>query len=432
MDDKNKSVDFRKTHLGAQKLHPQTLMVGYGYDPHLSEGAVKPPLFLTSTFVFKSAEEAEESFHYVAGRKTPPAGQASGLVYSRFNHPNEEIVEDRLAVAEGAESGLLFASGMAAIATSLLAHVKPGEAILYSQPIYGGTETLLTRTLYALGMKAYGFADGEKAGGLQAASAQAQAADAPIAAIMVETPSNPVCSLFDLALLRKEAESLGQTTGRRPLIFCDNTLLGPVFQQPLQHGADAVIYSLTKYIGGHSDLVAGAVLGGREILKPMRALRSAIGNGLDPHSCWMVGRSLETVALRMRASAQHGEAVADYLARHPAVALVQSLSRLEVGTVPAQIYGRQCLGPGSTFSFTLRGGKAAAFAFLNRLQIFKLAVSLGGTESLACHPASTTHSGVPQDVRERMGVTDGLIRVSIGLEHPEDLIADLEQALPSA
>jgi methionine-gamma-lyase len=416
-----------ETTLGNHKLQPETLMLSYGYDPALSEGSAKPPVFLTSTFVFRSAEEGRDYFDVVAGRKAVPEGGA-GLVYSRFNHPNSEIVEDRLAIYEGAETALLFSSGMAAIATTLLTFARPGDAILHSQPLYGGTETLLARTLSEFGMAAVGFSDGMNAAAIHAAAEQAMEGGR-VSVIMVETPSNPLNSLVDLALVASAADKIEAAQGHRPKFVCDNTMLGPVFQHPLKHGVDLVVYSLTKYVGGHSDLIAGAVLGTKENLRSIRLLRGAIGTQLDPHPCWMLGRSLETVTLRMHAAARNAEAVAAFLADHPAVTKVHSLSHDTPDPVARRIYDTQCSGPGSTFSIEIRGGQIEAFRVLNALRIFKLAVSLGGTESLASHPASTTHSGVPMEIRKRIGVTDGLIRLSIGIEHADDLIADLAQAL---
>jgi methionine-gamma-lyase len=424
---------YLKDRIGNHLLHPETLMLGYGYDPMLSEGAVKPPVFLTSTFLFKSAEDGEEFFHVVAGRKAPPKGEAAGLVYSRFNHPNSEIVEDRLAVYEQAEAGLVFASGMAAIATTILAYARPGDVILHSQPLYGGTETLVTRQLAAFNMGAVGFADGLSAKAIRqagrAALGLARKSRGRVSVIMIETPSNPLTTIVDVALVRKVSEEIAlKQGGHRPVIVCDNTLLGPVFQRPLQQGADVSVYSLTKYVGGHSDLIAGAALGSIETIRPVKALRSAIGTQLDPHSCWMLGRSLETLDLRMKRAAQNAIGVARFLRAHPAIDKVHDLTSLPPRSAAARVHKAQATGPGSTFSFDVKGGKAAAFKVLNGLSVFKLAVSLGGTESLMCHPATTTHSGVPKEVRDRIGVSDATIRVSIGIENVDDLIADLTQA----
>ncbi|EXL01300.1 cystathionine gamma-synthase family protein [Aquamicrobium defluvii] len=417
-----------RTHIGNHKLHPETMMLSYGFDPLLSEGAVKPPVFLTSTFVFRSAEEGRDFFDYTSGRKEPPQGTAAGLVYSRFNHPNSEIVEDRLAVYENTESCVLFSSGMSAITTAILAYARPGDVVLHSQPLYGGTEVLLARTLAGLDIGAEGFSDGVNGDAVRKA-ARAAAARGRVSVILVETPSNPINSVIDLALMKAVADELEQSQGHRPVVMCDNTLLGPVFQRPVELGADVSLYSLTKYVGGHSDLIAGAAMGRKEVIRPIKALRGAIGTQLDAHSCWMLGRSLETLALRMEKADANARIVAQFLRDHAKVERVHYLPFLEAESPSAKVFRAQCTGAGSTFSFDIRGGEKAAFAFLNALQLFKLAVSLGGTESLASHPAAMTHSGVPLEVRQRIGVLDTTIRLSIGVEHPDDLVADVAQAL---
>jgi methionine-gamma-lyase len=414
--------------IGNHKLHPETLMLGYGYDPALSEGSVKPPIFLTSTFVFQTAEDGRDFFDYVSGRKAAPKDGGAGLVYSRFNHPNSEIVEDRLAIYERAEAALVFSSGMSAIATTILTYARPGDVILHSQPLYGGTETLLAKTLGNYGMLAEGFVDGMDAAEIDGAAKRALARGR-VGLIMIETPSNPTNTLVDFKLVKEAADRIEATQGHRPIIVCDNTLLGPVFQHPLEHGVDVSVYSLTKYVGGHSDLIAGAAIGARETIRPIRLLRGAIGTQLDPHSCWMLGRSLETLSLRMREAGRNAEVVAAFLAGHPRVKRVHALSLLSPESAACKVYRAQCEGGGSTFSIDVDGGLDAAFRVLNTLKVFKLAVSLGGTESLASHPGTTTHSGVPADLRARTGIHDGTIRFSIGIEHPDDLVADLTQAL---
>ena len=420
-----------RTHIGNHALHPETQMLNYGYDPELSEGAVKPPVFLTSTFVFNSAEDGRDFFDYVSGRKEPPEGKGAGLVYSRFNHPNSEIVEDRLAVYERTESCALFSSGMSAIATTLLAFVRPGDAVLHSQPLYGGTETLLAKTFLNLGVDAVGFADGVGEDSVRAAAEEAMG-KGRVSVILIETPANPTNSLVDIAMIRRIADMIGEKQGHMPIVACDNTLLGPVFQRPIEHGADISLYSLTKYVGGHSDLIAGAALGRKAVMKQVKALRGAIGTQLDPHSCWMLGRSLETLQIRMERANSNATAVADFLREHPKVETIHYLSYSDPDSPTGRTFATQCTGAGSTFSFDIKGGQPASFRFLNALKIFKLAVSLGGTESLASHPATMTHSGVPVDVRQRIGVLDSTIRLSIGIEHPDDLVADLALALDQA
>ena len=263
-------------------------------------------------------------------------------------------------------------------------------------------------------------------------AAEEAAGKGRVSVIFIETPANPTNTQVDFAAVGRIADAIARKLGTRPVTVCDNTLLGPVFQRPLEHGIDVSVYSLTKYVGGHSDLIAGAALGSKAMTKPIKALRGAIGTQLDPHSCWMLGRSLETLAIRMEKANANAAVVAKFLSGHGKVAKVGYLPFLEAGSAAARTFAAQSTGAGSTFSFDIVGGEKAAFRFLNALQIFKLAVSLGGTESLASHPAAMTHSGVPVEVRERIGVLDSTIRLSIGVEHPDDLVADLEQALAAA
>jgi methionine-gamma-lyase len=317
---------------------------------------------------------------------------------------------------------------MSAIATTIFTFTRPGDVILHSQPLYGGTETLIARTMKAWDVRSVGFADGVDETAIREA-ADAGAQQGRVALIMIETPSNPLNTMVDIKLVRRIADEIAARQNHRPIIVCDNTLLGPVFQRPLPFGADVSVYSLTKYVGGHSDLIAGAALGSEQIMRPIRLLRGAIGTQLDPHSSWMISRSLETLSLRMERGNENARVVAEFLRDHPRVDKVHYLPFLPASSPQCRVFSAQCTGAGSTFSFDIKGGLAEAFACLNKLQIIKLAVSLGGTESLACHPGSTTHSGVPADLRARIGVTDATIRLSIGIENADDLVADLAQAL---
>lgn len=419
---------YHKRTLGNRTLDPRTQMMGFGYDPHLSEGSLKPPVFLTSTFVFPNAQAGKDFFDYTSGRKTPPAGTASGLVYSRFNNPNLEVLEDRLAIWDEAEAAAVFSSGMSAISTTLLAFLKPGDVILICQPLYGGTETLIEKVFPNFGVKKIAFKNGCDPDAVADAQARALAAGR-VGAIMVETPGNPTNAIVDLSLMKAMADAIGEAQGHRPPVVCDNTFLGPVYQNPLKHGADINVYSLTKYVGGHSDLVAGGATGPTQWMKPVRSLRSAIGTQLDPNTSWMIMRSLETLAIRMEAAAANANKVADFLHTHPKITDVWHLALMPEDYPGYAAFKRQCSGAGSTFAFEVEGGEAACFRLLDRLQVIKLAVSLGGTETLASHPASMTHSGVPMEERIALGVTESLIRISVGIEHPDDLIADLTQAL---
>jgi len=419
---------YHKRKVGKRTLSPVTQMMGFGYDPHLSEGALKPPVFLTSTFVFRTAQDGKDFFDYTSGRKRAPEGGRGGLVYSRFNNPNLEVLEDRLALWDEAESAAVFASGMAAIATTLLAYLKSGDVLLFSQPLYGGTETLIAKALPKFGIRGVGFTDGLSKSEVDNAVAEALKVGR-IGLIMTETPANPTNSLVDLALMAATADEIGRRQGYRPLVATDNTMLGPVYQQPLNCGADLNIYSLTKYVGGHSDLVAGGVSGSHEHMLPIRLLRGAIGTQLDPNSSWMLLRSMETLQLRMERASANAHTVAEFLASHPKVSSVNYLGLLAPGDARGAVFERQCSSAGSTFSFEVHGGEAAAFRCLDALSVIKLAVSLGGTESLASHPAAMTHSGVPEEVRRRLGISESMIRLSVGIEDAQDLVEDLRQAL---
>jgi len=420
---------WRKRTLGARSLKPETLMMGYGYDPMLSEGSLKPPQFQTSTFVFKTAQDGKDFFAALQGRRKLRPDEEPGLIYSRFNNPNLEVLEDRLALWDEAEASLAFASGMAAISTTLWAHVRPNDIIVHSQPIYGGAETLLRSLLPEFGVRTVTF---EAEHGPQALIDAVDRAKQTgrVGCLYLETPANPTNALVDISVARKVAENCGD--GARPPVIVDNTMLGPVYCTPLAHGADIVVNSLTKYVGGHSDVIAGAASGAKAVLAPVRRMRSTLGTMCDAHTAWLLMRSLETMKLRMEAGAQGAAKVAAFLAQHPRIKNVWYLDFLPGDHPDRPIHERQNKSAGSTFSFEIKGGEAEAFAVLDKLQLIKQAVSLGGTETLASHPASTTHSGVPAADLARYAITPGLIRISIGIENADDLIADLSQALDGA
>ena len=418
---------YKNTHIQKHKLHPESQMMSYGYDPFMSEGAVKPPVFLTSTFAFKSAEDGANFFDIVSGRKPAPQGQTGGLIYSRFNHPNLEIIEDRIALLEEGEACSVFASGMAAISATFLALLKPKDVIVHSSPLYGGTETLIRKALKDWEISSVEFQNGLDQKSIEAALEEG-AKQSRVGVLFIETPANPTNALVDFSKIKAALDKFEKRHGYRPTSACDNTLLGPVFQKPLLHGIDLSCYSLTKYVGGHSDLVAGAVIGRKDLMTKIRSIRSAYGFNLDPHSCWMISRSLETLFLRMQRAQDSALEIVAWISKNfPKIKIFHP--KYIKNKEYQQALKTQCLGYGSTFSFEIEGGRKQAFKLINSLQLFKSAVSLGGTESLVCHPASTTHSGIPQALREEFGISEGLIRLSIGLENPKDLIADLEGAL---
>jgi methionine-gamma-lyase len=422
----SESRDYRHRTIDGHTLHTETLMMGYGYDPVLSEGALKCPIFHTSTFVFESAEAGKAYFELAYGLRDPAPREVSGLIYSRINNPDLQVLEERICLWDRAESALVFSSGMSAIATTLLSYLRPGDWIVHSAPVYGGTEYLLHNVLPEFGIRRIGFAAGSPESLRQAVATAA--AQGNVRMIYLETPANPTNALVDIAACAALARSLTDQA-ERPLVAVDNTFLGPLWQQPLGQGADLVLYSLTKYVGGHSDLIAGACLGAERVVAPVRGMRTIFGTMADPMTGWLVMRSLETLKLRMTSSMKNARYVAEFLASHPRVRRVNYLGFLAEGTEPYEIYTRQCEGPGSTFSFEVDGGEAEAFRVLNALEVAKLAVSLGGTETLVEHPATMTHSDVPHDDKIDLGISDGLIRISVGIEHPDDIIADLRQAL---
>ena len=409
--------------IDGRQLHPESLMMSYGYRPEWSEGSVKSPIFQTSTFVFESAADGKRYFELAYGLDEPAEDERPGLIYSRLNNPDLEIAEDRLTLWDRAESCALFKSGMAAIATTLWSYLRPGDVVVASEPIYGGTHHLLQHVLPEFDIMPIRFGPSTTVEEVEAAVGGRR-----VGLVLIETPANPTNDLIDIAAWAVFAER-HSTPDRKVPVAVDNTFLGPLFQRPLEHGADIVLYSATKYIGGHSDLIAGAALGSTEMLAPMRAMRTFMGTMTGPWTAWLLMRSLETLSIRMHRQAETAVRVADFLAQHPKVRRVHYLGHLEADDPQHELFKRQCLGPGAMISFEVDGGEKGAFRFLDELQLVKLAVSLGGTESLAEHPCTMTHAGATDEEKERIGITDGLIRLSVGVEHPDDIVLDLGRAL---
>jgi methionine-gamma-lyase len=410
------------------KLHPDTIAVGYGYDPADGHGAAKPPLYLTSTFVYPSAENAKDTHRIFFEGARPGEVVDPAYIYMRLGHPNLDMVEKRLAALDGAEASAGFCSGMAAISTLFMAYLKPGDAVLHSLPLYGGADGLLNRVMAGFGVKGFHFTDGLDAAAMREAAERAMAAG-PVRMIWLESPANPTATVIDIALAVQIAGEIAERQGFKPLVAVDNTFLGPLLQSPLACGADLCMTSLTKYCGGHSDLLAGGVSGTLELVAPLRALRTSLGTTMDPQTAWLLLRSLETLSVRTARVCESALTIARYLQAHPKVDSVTFIGLAEPGSREHALMQRQTRGAGSTFSFRIKGGEAEAFRFLDTLKLLRLAVSLGGSETLICHPASTTHYSVARDRLAEAGVTESTLRVSIGLEHPDDLIADLGQAL---
>ncbi len=411
----------------AKKMHPETLMMGYGYKPELSEGALKAPIFQTSTFVFKNAQEGKEFFELAYGQREKGPSEEIGLIYSRINNPDVEILENRLAVLDGAEDAAAFGSGLAAISTIMLEFLKPGDLLLYSRPLYGGTDHFIAHVLTRYGVHILAFTANDTADDIRKKVKQSGHAD-KLAMMFLETPGNPTCAMIDLEMCVELAREF--STGNRKVVTAvDNTFLGPLWQHPLKHGIDLVVYSATKYIGGHSDVVAGSCAGSRALIKRVRTLRTFLGNLADAWTGWLLMRSLETLKVRMDCQARNAEVIAGYLQRHPMVEKIYYPGLLVENCTQYKIFKKQCTNAGAMITFDIKGGRKEAYAFLDSLKVMKLAVSLGGTESLAEHPGTMTHIDVHPDERRALNITDKMVRLSIGIENVEDLIWDLDQAL---
>jgi len=371
---------------GNREFNAETLALGYGYDPELSQQAVKPPVFLTSTFQFSSAAEGKRFFELAYGLREQRTGERRGLIYSRLNNPNLQMFEERMAAWDRTEMGATFATGMAAISTSVLALVEPGDVVLSTAPVYGGTHYLFQHVLPRLGIPVRFVPAGDGAAEAMSAAA-AELGPERVRVLFVETPANPNLEHTDVAAVAAVGKELSAARDDRAVTtIVDNTLLGPVFQRPAPRGADIVVYSATKFLGGHSDLVAGVATGPEALMRPIRDLRTILGTVTTPFNGWLLLRSLETVSIRMRRQAKSARKLARRLADHPRVTRVLHPSLLEPGSPQHALFRRQCTGTGSLLAFEVEGGEEAAFAVLDRFEVFRLAVSLGGTESLVEHP----------------------------------------------
>jgi len=415
--------------MDTKKMHPESLMMSFGYKPSLSEGAIKCPIFQTSTFVFNTAMEGKRFFELAYGLREKDAGEELGLIYSRLNNPDLEILENRLCLWDQAEDCAVFESGMSAISTAMMEFMVPGDLLLYSRPVYGGTDHFINHFLKKLNIEAVGFyATDTKEQIIERIQATGKADR--LAMIHIETPANPTNALIDIEMCA-EIKNYFSTEEKQIILSVDNTYMGPVWQHPLKHGADLVLYSATKYIGGHSDVIAGACLGSKQLMARVKGLRTFLGNMAGPWTGWLLMRSLETLKIRMEQAALNASHVARFLENHAKVEKIYYL-----GTIPKNgserdkmIYARQFTSSGAMIAFDIKGGEAEAFRFLDSLKLIKLAVSLGGTESLAEHPQTMTHADVPMEDKKVMHITEKLIRLSVGVEHYNDLIADIGQAL---
>jgi len=405
-------------------VRPETAVLTRGFDPRLSVGSARPAVFRSSTYVFSSPEAAERAFDIALGKARPGEGESVDLIYSRLSHPNAEILEDQIVPLEPeSRAAAVFNSGMAAISTTFLTFCQPGASFVYTTPLYGGTQHLVHQLLEPLGMRGVPVLAGDGA-----ALREAVASAADLRLVFVETPANPTLVMTDVAA----AADAARAHRDRPLVAVDNTFLGPTFQHPLRLGADLVVYSATKYLSGFSDMLAGVVLAREsDLVARLRGTRAILGNILQPDECWLLDGRLPTVGLRMNRQSKNAQRIAEALAGHPRVEAVRYPSLFRD---PDQIRIRdaQCRFPGGVLALELKGGKKSAFEFLRRLTIAKNAVSLGGVETLACHPASTTHSEMSPEELRRYGVSDALVRISVGVESCRDLLAEFREALDAA
>ena len=411
-----------------RKMKPESLMMSYGYKPELSEGAIKCPIFQTSTFVFKSAEEGKAFFEVAYGHREKNEGEELGLIYSRINNPDLEILENRLTLWDEAEECAVFESGMAAITTVLLEFLKPGDLLLISNPVYGGSDHFIKKILPKFGINVAEFSVGQTKEEIIQLVENTGISN-KLAMVYIETPANPTNDLIDIEE-SKEIAKYFSSSEKEIYLAVDNTYMGPIWQHPLKHGADLVLYSATKYIGGHSDVIAGACLGSKELMKRVKGLRTFLGNMASPNSGWLLLRSLETLKVRMDTQAINAEKVAAFLNTHPLVEKVYYIGNLsQKDGAQFHIKNKQCLSNGGMISFDVKGAEKDAFRFLNSLKLIKLAVSLGGTESLAEHPATMTHVDLDPALKTKLSITEKMVRLSIGVEFYEDIIYDIEQAL---
>jgi cystathionine beta-lyase/cystathionine gamma-synthase len=411
-------------------LKPETAVLTRGFDPSLSVGSARPAVFRSSTYVFSSPEAAERAFDIMGGRAQRTPGENVDLVYSRFNHPNAQILEDQIIPLEhGTTVATVFNSGMAAIMTALLAVLKPGDSIIYTVPIYGGTQTLIQGFLEPFGIQGI-----PVHGGRSDLLDQAILSARNLGVVLIETPANPTIVMTDIQRVCQTVAGLhigtnGGSQPARPLVMIDNTFLGPAFQHAIALGADLSIYSATKYLGGFSDIIGGVVLGkDPALMHKIRSKRSLFGNILQPDECWILNSRLPTVYLRMNRQSENARKIAEALVGHPKIAKIY-YPTLFTDAEQKRIYDDQCTQPGGLVSIDLKGGKKAAFDFLRNVEIARDAVSLGGVETLACHPRSTTHSAWSAKDLDEAGIGDGLVRISFGIEDFGDLLSDFERAL---
>lgn len=388
-----------------RKYHFETEIIHKGYDSKQFQGSLNPPIFQTSTFTFETAKEGEKRF----------AGEEEGYIYSRLGNPTVKMLEDRMATLEQGEAGLAFGSGMAAVSAILFALTKTGDHILCSQGVYGCTFGLLKMMKEKYHIE-HDFSS------MSTKEEIEEAIRPETTCIYVETPINPTMKLVDLELVCSVAKSKGIP------VVVDNTFSSPYLQQPIPIGCDVVIHSATKYIGGHGDVIAGIVVGKKEFIDEVRmTTQKDIGGIISPFDAWLLLRGLKTLAVRMDRHCSNAAKLASFLSEHPKVE--QIFYPGDSTSSDYHIMKKQMQQAGGLISFSIKGSKEDTQEFMNKLELIKIAVSLGDAETLIQHPATMTHSVIPKEEREKMGISDNLLRLSVGLESWEDIRDDLSQAL---
>lgn len=403
-------------------------MLGLGYDAAHYQGSMKQPIFQTSTYEFHNAEAGKQFFSWATGKEELPAGAHMGQIYGRLGSPNTVLLEKRLAHLDEIEAGAVFGSGMAAISAALLEFCRPGSVLLHTDPVYGGTHSFMVNYLEAFDIRCFQV---KHHWSVEEVIANVRSAHPhkPVSGFFTESPANPTMDLYSIRKAKKIAVAL-QSEGQFVPVIMDNTYLGPILSPQHKNGADLIIYSLTKNIAGHSDVIAGAVTGNAELIGRIKKARTFIGGILGAMDSWLILRSLETYTIRIKAQEDNTRKVAEFLKTHPAVEEIRYLGNIASWN-PAQqvIFSEEYGGIGSMIALYIKGGEREAFTVLDHIEVFKLGVSLGSTESLAEHPYSMTHAKVDDDLKEEIGITNSLIRLSIGVEDAEDLIHDLNTAL---
>lgn len=382
-----------------------TRAIHAGYSAKENYGALNPPIYQTSTFVFNDVEEGRARF----------AGEQEGYIYTRLGSPTVKLLEERVAVLEGADSGVAFASGMGAVSAVILGLLKSGDHIIATDALYGGTYSFFELIKEKFNID-YTLVDMTNPDDIR------DHIRSNTKMIYIETPVNPTMKLVDLekaAVIAKEIDAVS---------VVDNTFMSPYLQQPIKFGIDIVLHSATKFIGGHGDVIAGIVVGSKEMMQTikMKSLKS-YGSVISPFDAWLLLRGLKTLTVRLDRQSENAHLIAEFLENHPKV---DKVFYPGLKSFPQYaLVQKQMKAPGGLLSFELKGGLQAGIDLLNNVQICQLAVSLGDVDTLIQHPASMTHSPIPVEERLKMGITDGLVRLSVGLEDPDDLIMDLERAL---